>query len=57
MIKLESENKWTGIPSSRRIFGNFIESGIGRQITGIWSEMLQNRSFRPRSEYKCPMWQ
>ena len=57
MIKLESENKWTGIPSSRRIFGNFIESGIGRQITGIWSEMLQNRSFRPRSEYKYPMWQ
>lgn len=39
-----------------KILGNFVESGIGRQITGMWSEMIQNRSFRPKSEYKYPMW-
>lgn len=39
-----------------KILGDFVESGIGRQITGMWSEMIQNRSFRPKSEYKYPMW-
>ena len=57
MINLKVSDKWTKKPISKRIFGNFLESGIGRQITGIWSEMLQNRSFRPKSEYKYPMWQ
>lgn len=57
MIHLKASNTWTTVPASERIFGNFIESGIGRQITGIWSEMLQNRSFRPKNEYKYPMWQ
>lgn len=57
MITLKVTDKWTKKPISERIFGNFLESGIGRQITGIWSEMLQNRSFRPKSEYKYPMWQ
>ena len=50
MLKLKSKNEWTSVPSSERIFGNFLESGIGRQITGIWSEMIQNRSFRPKSK-------
>lgn len=57
MIELKASGKWTKKPTNERIFGNFIESGIGRQIPGIWSEMIQNRSFRPKSEYKYPMWQ
>ncbi|MCY2928763.1 MAG: hypothetical protein NTV86_04575, partial [Planctomycetota bacterium] len=32
-------------PTSRFILGNFIESGFGRQISGMWAEMLFNRSF------------
>lgn len=57
MIKLRVNDEWTKEPVSERIFGNFLESGIGRQITGIWSEMLQNRSFRIKGEYRYPMWQ
>ena len=57
MVNLKVTENWTKEPVSERIFGNFLEAGIGRQITGIWSEMLQNRSFRPKSEYKYPMWQ
>lgn len=57
MVNLKIADKWTKKPISERIFGNFLESGIGRQITGIWSEMLQNRSFRIKGEYRYPMWQ
>ena len=57
IVNLKVSDQWTKEPISERIFGNFLESGIGRQITGVWSEMLQNRSFRPKSEYKYPMWQ
>lgn len=27
------------------IFGNFVEAGFGRQVSGMWSEMVYNRSF------------
>lgn len=27
------------------IFGNFVEAGFGRQVSGMWSEMIYNRSF------------
>ena len=40
------EKEWTKEPAGRRIFGNFIESGFGRQVNGMWSEMLYNRAFR-----------
>jgi len=55
-MELKINGQWTKEYTSRRILGNFVESGIGRQIPGMWSEMIQNRSFRPKSEYKYPMW-
>lgn len=33
------------IPVSPYIFGNFVEAGFGRQVSGMWSEMIYNRSF------------
>ena len=32
-------------PVSKLLYGNFIESGFGRQVDGMWAEMLYNRSF------------
>ncbi|MCY2927028.1 MAG: hypothetical protein NT031_16665, partial [Planctomycetota bacterium] len=32
-------------PTSKFILGQFIESGFGRQVSGMWGEMLFNRSF------------
>lgn len=32
-------------PVSPYIFGNFVEAGFGRQVSGMWSEMIYNRSF------------
>jgi hypothetical protein len=51
------ENNWTEQPSGNRIFGNFIESGFGRQVNGMWAEMLYNRAFREVPEYREPTWQ
>jgi hypothetical protein len=34
------------VPIERGIFGQFIEAGFGRQVEGMWSEMLYNRSFQ-----------
>ena len=31
--------------TSPYIFGNFVEAGFGRQVSGMWSEMIYNRSF------------
>jgi alpha-L-arabinofuranosidase len=44
------------VPISRYIFGNFIESGFARQISGMWAEMLYNRSFQDIPPYKRPTW-
>jgi hypothetical protein len=44
------------VPISRHIFGNFIESGFARQISGMWAEMLYNRSFHEIPPYKGPTW-
>ncbi|MDI6617284.1 MAG: hypothetical protein QME45_01240 [Clostridiales bacterium] len=57
MIQLKILSEWTKTPVDRRIFGNFIESGFGRQVNGMWSEMLYNRSFRIVPEYKSPTWE
>jgi len=34
-------------PVNPLLYGNFIESGFGRQVDGMWAEMLFNRSFEP----------
>lgn len=57
MAKLKVSGKWTKEPISRDIFGNFIESGFGRQVNGMWSEMLYNRAFRKVPEYKYATWE
>ncbi len=38
-------------PTSPMICGNFIESGFGRQVEGMWAEMFFNRSFETRPAY------
>lgn len=52
MIDLKVESNWTEIPVSKDIFGNFIEAGFGRQLSGMWSEMIYNRAFRDIPRYK-----
>lgn len=43
-------------PSGPLIFGNFIESGFGRQVDGMWAEMLFNPSFEDITPYKSSKW-
>jgi alpha-N-arabinofuranosidase len=38
-------------PASPLICGNFIESGFGRQVEGMWAEMFFNRSFESIPPY------
>ena len=51
MLSLERKGGWTVRPVDRQIFGSFIESGFGRQVTGMWSEMIHNRAFRKPVPY------
>jgi hypothetical protein len=44
-------------PVSPLIYGNFVESGLGRQVDGLWSEMLWNRSFEEIPPYAPPLWE
>ena len=45
-VKLRvGKQRLSDVPISRFILGNFIESGFGRQVSGMWAEMLFNRSF------------
>jgi hypothetical protein len=57
MTVFKIEEKWTETPTDRRIFGNFIESGFGRQVPGMWAEMLYNRAFRSVPEYNKATWE
>jgi hypothetical protein len=57
MIQITASDAWTDIPSDNRIFGNFVESGFGRQVSGMWSEMLYNRAFRTIPPYLAPTWE
>ena len=57
MAEIKITGKWTETPVDRRIFGNFIESGFGRQVTGLWSEMLYNRAFRDVPAMKIATWE
>ena len=43
-------------PVSPLIYGNFIESGLGRQVDMMWAEMLFNRSFEKVSPLRAPVW-
>lgn len=44
-------------PITKYILGNFIENSFGRQINGMWAEMINNRSFREIPPYADPTWQ
>jgi len=45
------------IPISKLITGNFIESGIGREVDGMWSEMIYNRTFQVDiPPFTTPVW-
>ena len=55
--QLHIAEEWTDIPAGAGIFGNFIESGFGRQVPGMWSEMLYNRAFREIPPYKRATWE
>ena len=57
MVEVKVKQEWTKQPVSSYIFGNFIESGFGRQVNGMWSEMLYNRAFRDVPAYKAPTWE
>ena len=44
-------------PVNRRVLGHFIESGFGRQVNGMWAEMIYNRAFRPIAPYTRWTWE
>ena len=45
-LKIEVKDVRTSkSPISKFIFGNFVEAGFGRQVSGMWSEMIYNRGF------------
>lgn len=43
-------------PVSPLIYGNFVESGLGRQVEGMWAEMFFNRSFERVPPYSEALW-
>jgi len=46
------------LPISKFITGNFIERGIGRQVDGMWSEMIYNRTFQENiTPFKATAWE
>lgn len=51
-----TKERLSQVPISRFIFGNFIESGFGRQTSGMWAEMLYNRTFQEIPPYREPTW-
>jgi len=57
MIKLTKMKNESKLPVNRDILGHFIESGFGRQVSGMWSEMIFNRAFRKISPYTFPTWE
>lgn len=56
-MELKISDNWTAIPVSKEIFGHFFESGFGRQVSGMWSEMIYNRAFRKITPYKKATWE
>jgi hypothetical protein len=51
MAEITVISEWMETLSDKMIFGNFIESGFGRQVNGMWSEMIFNRAFRKVAPY------
>ena len=51
-----TDEEWADKPSTSMICGNFIESGFGRQVDGLWAELLFNRSFEQVTPLKSPVW-
>jgi len=47
---------YTTAPAPKEVLGGFIESGFGRQVPMMWSEMLYNRAFRTIPPYKYVTW-
>lgn len=51
-VKLEvTSHRTSETPISKFIFGNFVEAGFGRQVSGMWSEMVYNRGFMLPGSY------
>jgi hypothetical protein len=44
------------VPIEHAIFGQFIEAGFGRQVEGMWAEMLYNRSFQTVAPFSRWTW-
>jgi hypothetical protein len=57
MIGIKKTGAYTKEPSPREVLGCFIESGFGRQVSGLWAEMIYNRSLREVPPYKNPTWE
>jgi len=56
-ILMKISEQWTQKPTNQLILGNFMEAGIGRQLPGMWSEMIYNRAFRDVEPIKHPTWE
>ena len=56
MLTIHKSGSFTTRLSGEYVLGSFIEAGWGRQVPGMWSEMIYNRSFRPIPAYKDPTW-
>ena len=57
MERIRRIGEYNALTTEKTVLGSFIESGYGRQVKGMWAEMLENRSFRRYSDYKYPTWQ
>jgi len=56
-MKLIPKPQASNRPVERMILGQFIEAGFGRQVDGLWSEMIYNRAFRPVPPYSFYTWE
>lgn len=45
VFRIDRDRLLSTRPISRLIYGNFIELGLARQVDGMWSQLLYNRSF------------
>ncbi len=57
MTEIKKSGAFNALPAPKEILGSFIESGFGRQVPGMWAEMIANRSFREVPPYKIATWE
>ena len=57
MIEIKRIGSYKASHAPKEILGSFIESGFGRQVSGMWAEMVFNRSFRTVPPYKTATWE